>query len=84
MLILGRILFGIGVGFGNEVVPVFLSEIAPVQHRGAVNILFQLFVTIGILIAGIVNYFTSTLHPIGWRVSLAIAGIPGLVLSFAP
>ncbi|KAL7212306.1 hypothetical protein ACSBR2_015062 [Camellia fascicularis] len=82
MLILGRILFGIGVGFGNEVVPVFLSEIAPVQHRGAVNILFQLFVTIGILIAGIVNYFTSTLHPIGWRVSLAIAGIPGLVLFF--
>ncbi|KAI8001463.1 Sugar transport protein 8 [Camellia lanceoleosa] len=63
-------------------VPVFLSEIAPVQHRGAVNILFQLFVTIGILIAGVVNYFTSTLHPIGWRVSLAIAGIPGLVLFF--
>ncbi|CAL5345582.1 unnamed protein product [Camellia sinensis] len=82
MLILGRILFGIGVGFGNEAVPVFLSETAPVQHRGAVNILFQLFVTIGILIAGIVNYFTSTLHPIGWRVSLAIAGIPGLVLFF--
>ncbi|KAF5944232.1 hypothetical protein HYC85_018309 [Camellia sinensis] len=82
MLILGRILFGIGVGFGNEAIPVFLSETAPVQHRGAVNILFQLFVTIGILIAGIVNYFTSTLHPIGWRVSLAIAGIPGLVLFF--
>ncbi|CAL5409423.1 unnamed protein product [Camellia sinensis] len=82
MLILGRILFGIGVGFGNEAVPVFLSEIAPVQHRGAVNILFQLFVTIGILIAGVVNYFTSTLHPIGWRVSLAIARIPGLVLFF--
>ncbi|KAI7981490.1 Sugar transport protein 8 [Camellia lanceoleosa] len=53
MLIFGRILFGIGVGFGNEAVPVFLSEIAPVQHRGAVNILFQLFVTIEILIAAI-------------------------------
>ncbi|GMP77006.1 hypothetical protein CsSME_00033436 [Camellia sinensis var. sinensis] len=82
MLILGRILFGIGVGFGNEAVPVFLSEIAPVQYRGAVNILFQLFVIIGILIVGIVNYFTSTLHPIRWRVSLAIAGVPGLVLFF--
>ncbi|KAF5941734.1 hypothetical protein HYC85_019376 [Camellia sinensis] len=82
MLILGRILFGIGVGFGNEAVPVFLSEITPVQHRGAVNILFQLFVTIGILIAGIVNYFTSILYPIGWRVSLAIAGVLDLVLFF--
>ncbi|CAL5416047.1 unnamed protein product [Camellia sinensis] len=82
MLILGRILFGIGVGFGNEAVPVLLSGIAPVQHREAVNILFQLFVTIGILIAGIVNYFTSTLHPIEWRASLAIAGVPGLDLFF--
>ncbi|CAL5347172.1 unnamed protein product [Camellia sinensis] len=82
MLILGRILFGIGVGFGNEAVPVFLSEIAPVQYRGAVNILFKLFVIIGILIVGIVNYFTSTLHPIRWRVSLAIAGVPCLVLFF--
>ncbi|GMP77007.1 hypothetical protein CsSME_00033437 [Camellia sinensis var. sinensis] len=82
MLIFGRILFGIGVGFGNEAVPVLLSGIAPVQHREAVNILFQLFVTIGILIAGIVNYFTSTLHPIEWRASLAIAGVPGLDLFF--
>jgi len=82
MLILGRILFGIGVGFGNEAVPVFLSEIAPVQHRGAVNILFQLFVTIGIFIANLVNYSTSTLHPYGWRVSLGLAAVPGSVLFF--
>ncbi|XP_059632526.1 sugar transport protein 8-like [Cornus florida] len=80
MLIVGRILFGVGVGFGNESVPVFLSEIAPVQHRGAVNILFQLFVTIGILIANLVNYGTSKIHPHGWRLSLGLAGIPALIL----
>ncbi|KAH7842419.1 hypothetical protein Vadar_005060 [Vaccinium darrowii] len=82
MLIIGRILFGIGVGFGNEAVPVFLSEVAPVQHRGKVNILFQLFVTIGILIASFINYKTSTFHPYGWRVSLGLAVIPALVLFF--
>ncbi|CAN1129322.1 Sugar transport protein 8 [Linum perenne] len=80
MLIIGRILLGVGVGFGNEGVPLFLSEIAPVKHRGAVNILFQLFVTIGILFANLVNYFTLTLHPYGWRISLAIAAIPALGL----
>ncbi|PIN13934.1 putative transporter (major facilitator superfamily) [Handroanthus impetiginosus] len=80
MLIVGRILFGIGVGFGNEAVPLFLSEIAPVQHRGAVNILFQLFVTIGIFIANLINYGTSKIHPNGWRVSLGLAAVPGLVL----
>ncbi|KAK3021589.1 hypothetical protein RJ639_046296 [Escallonia herrerae] len=80
ILILGRILFGIGVGFGNEAVPVFLTEIAPVQHRGAVNILFQLFVTIGILIANLVNYGTSTMHPNGWRASLGLAAVPAVIL----
>ncbi|PSS33889.1 Sugar transport protein [Actinidia chinensis var. chinensis] len=63
-------------------VPVFLSEIAPVQHRGAVNILFQLFVTIGIFIANLVNYATSMMHPNGWRVSLGLASVPGLILFF--
>ncbi|XP_047330177.1 sugar transport protein 8-like [Impatiens glandulifera] len=82
MLIFARILFGIGVGFGNEAVPLFLSEVAPVQHRGAVNILFQLFVTIGILIANLVNYVTATIHPNGWRVSLGLAGVPALILFF--
>ncbi|GAA0154280.1 hypothetical protein Leryth_004998 [Lithospermum erythrorhizon] len=80
MLILGRILFGIGVGFGNEAVPVFLTEIAPAHLRGAVNIMFQLFVTIGILIANLVNYATASIHPNGWRVSLGLAAVPAIVL----
>ncbi|CAH9080575.1 unnamed protein product [Cuscuta europaea] len=80
ILILGRIFFGIGVGFGNETVPLFLTEVAPVQHRGAVNILFQLFVTVGILIANLVNYATAGIHPNGWRISLGAAAIPAVVL----
>ncbi|KAK6130346.1 hypothetical protein DH2020_035903 [Rehmannia glutinosa] len=80
MLIFGRIMFGVGVGFGNEAVPLFLTEIAPIQHRGAVNILFQLFVTIGILIANLINYGTSMIHPNGWRFSLGLAAVPGCVL----
>ncbi|KAJ8764643.1 hypothetical protein K2173_006725 [Erythroxylum novogranatense] len=80
MLIVGRIFLGVGVGFGNEAVPLFLSEIAPVHRRGAVNILFQLFVTIGILIANLVNYGTSKMYPNGWRVSLGLASVPAAVL----
>ncbi|XP_051125486.1 sugar transport protein 8 [Andrographis paniculata] len=80
MLIIGRILFGFGVGFGNEAVPLFLSEIAPVHQRGAVNILFQLFVTIGILIANLINFVTAKIHPNGWRISLGLAAVPGTIL----
>ncbi|KAJ4957083.1 hypothetical protein NE237_013866 [Protea cynaroides] len=63
MLIIGRILLGVGVGFANQAVPLFLSEIAPAKIRGSLNVLFQLCVTIGILVANLVNYAerTSTL-----------------------
>ncbi|KAL1543231.1 Sugar transport protein 8 [Salvia divinorum] len=80
VLIIGRILFGVGVGFGNESVPLFLSEVAPPHQRGAVNILFQLFVTIGILIANLVNFAVANVHPYGWRIALGLAGVPGLAL----
>ncbi|XP_078156545.1 sugar transport protein 8-like [Carex rostrata] len=80
MLILGRILLGIGVGFANQAAPLFLSEMAPVKYRGALNILFQLNVTIGILFANIINYFVANIHPQGWRIALGIAGIPATLL----
>ncbi|KAI5066018.1 hypothetical protein GOP47_0018642 [Adiantum capillus-veneris] len=81
MLIIGRILLGCGVGFANQGVPLFLSEIAPTHLRGALNILFQLNVTIGILFANLVNYGTLRIRPWGWRLSLAIAGVPALCLT---
>ncbi|KAF5736851.1 putative sugar transporter [Tripterygium wilfordii] len=80
MVIVGRVLLGCGIGFANQAVPLFLSEIAPAKLRGALNISFQLFVTIGILIANLVNYFTSKIHPHGWRVSLGLAGVPAIIL----
>ncbi|KAG1342218.1 sugar transport protein MST4 [Cocos nucifera] len=81
MLIIGRILLGCGVGFANQAVPLFLSEIAPTRIRGGLNILFQLNVTIGILFANLVNYGTAKIHPWGWRLSLSLAGIPAVLLT---
>ncbi|KAF6135105.1 hypothetical protein GIB67_040416 [Kingdonia uniflora] len=80
LLIIGRILLGVGIGFANQAVPLFLSEIAHAKIRGALNILFQLFVTIGILIANVINYFAAKIHPWGWRLSLGLAGIPAIIL----
>ncbi|TYH53045.1 hypothetical protein ES332_D09G070600v1 [Gossypium tomentosum] len=80
MIIFGRIFLGFGVGFANQAVPLFLSEIAPPNLRGALNISFQLFITIGILVSNLINYFTTNVHPHGWRISLGIAGVPALML----
>ncbi|KAK7343583.1 hypothetical protein VNO77_12423 [Canavalia gladiata] len=82
MLFIGRILLGSGVGFANQAVPVFLSEMAPSRIRGALNILFQLNVTLGILFANLVNYATNKIKGgWGWRVSLGLGGLPALLLT---
>lgn len=52
MLVIGRLVLGLGVGVGTTVGPVYLSEIAPPKLRGTLNVIFQLLITIGILIAG--------------------------------
>ncbi|XVF44565.1 hypothetical protein PTKIN_Ptkin02bG0135000 [Pterospermum kingtungense] len=80
-LIIGRLLLGVGVGFANQSIPVYLSELAPANFRGAFGIGFQLAVTIGILTAGLVNLGTEKIEgEWGWRVSLALSGIPAIIL----
>ena len=34
----------------------------------------QLFITVGILAAGCINYGTDYIHPWGWRLSAGLAG----------
>ncbi|XP_039130742.1 sugar transport protein MST3-like [Dioscorea cayenensis subsp. rotundata] len=82
MLILGRILLGIGVGFANQSVPVYLSEMAPARLRGMLNIGFQLMITIGILAANLINYGVAKIKGgWGWRVSLALAAVPAGIIT---
>ncbi|CAN1166595.1 Sugar transport protein 7 [Linum perenne] len=81
MLLLGRILLGIGIGFGNQAVPLYLSEMAPTHLRGALNMLFQLATTLGIFLANMVNYGTQKLEPWGWRLSLGLAAFPAFFMA---
>ncbi|KAI4304323.1 hypothetical protein MLD38_039853 [Melastoma candidum] len=82
MLIVGRLLLGFGIGFANQSVPLYLSEMAPYKYRGALNIGFQLSITIGILIASILNYFFAKIKGgWGWRLSLGGAMVPALIIT---
>jgi MFS family permease len=63
-------------------VPVYLSEMAPAKIRGALNIGFQMAITIGILVANLVNYGTSKMEGRnGWRVSLGLASVPAIIMT---
>lgn len=52
---------------------------APAKIRGALNIGFQMMITLGNLIANLINYGTSK-HENGWRLSLGLAVVPAIVL----
>eukprot|EP00048_Salpingoeca_helianthica_P015893 m.229221 g.229221 ORF g.229221 m.229221 type:complete len:497 (+) comp17699_c0_seq1:1102-2592(+) len=79
LLIAGRIACGVGVGIVSLAVPVYIAEIAPSSHRGALGAANQLSITIGIVIVYALGLVCK------WRL-LALIGaiIPGalLVLSF--
>lgn len=67
MLIIGRCVLGLGVGIGTMIGPVYLAEMAPPKLRGTLNVIFQLFITIGILAAG---EFPCCLHFHRWCFSV--------------
>ncbi|CAN6336714.1 unnamed protein product [Urochloa humidicola] len=67
-LFMGRLLEGFGVGVISYTVPVYIAEIAPQDQRGALGAVFQLSVTIGILLSYLFGMFVP------WRI-LAVLGI---------
>ena len=78
VLVLFRVVLGLGVGAAALVVPLYLSEIAPTQIRGAISSLNQLNIVVGILLAFIVNALLANAE--AWRWMLGLAAIPSLVL----
>ncbi|KAJ2886162.1 hypothetical protein FB639_001631 [Coemansia asiatica] len=71
MLIVGRFVSGIGSGAAAVVAPMYLSEIAPVKFRGTLNMLNQLSIVMGILVALIVGMLANE-GPY-WRIAVCFS-----------
>lgn len=54
---------------------------APAHLRGALNMMFQLATTSGILTANLINSGTQHLDSWGWRLSLGLAAAPALLMT---
>ena len=78
VLIVARFIIGLAVGCAALVVPLYLSEIAPTEIRGAVASMNQLMIVVGILVAFIVNAIFASSGD--WRIMLGLAAVPSLVL----
>uniref|UniRef100_A0A1B6GGI3 Major facilitator superfamily (MFS) profile domain-containing protein n=1 Tax=Cuerna arida TaxID=1464854 RepID=A0A1B6GGI3_9HEMI len=82
MLCAGRFFIGVNSGLNAGIVPMYVSEITPVKSRGAVGSVYQLVVTISILISTVLgmNYFLATAEL--WPYLLAFTAIPAILQLF--
>lgn len=96
MLVVARMLGGVGIGVVSVVSPLYISEISVARYRGQLVSLYQLAVTIGFLGAYSANYgllhFSQSGAVIGsewmhrilvsevWRGMLGLAGVPAILL----
>jgi MFS transporter, SP family, galactose:H+ symporter len=81
LLLVGRIVMGLGVGGVSAIVPAYLSEMAPAQVRGRMLTLNQLLITIGLLAAYIVNVVFSGSGD--WRAMFWVGAVPSIALVVA-
>jgi len=82
ILMVGRCVAGIGVGFALLIAPVYSAEISSAKSRGFLASLPELGIGIGILLGYVANYFLGKLSlRVGWRLMLGIAAVPSLVLA---
>ncbi|KAM0327433.1 hypothetical protein ACHAQA_005719 [Verticillium albo-atrum] len=77
----GRFFAGFGVGVLSAVVPLYQSETAPKWIRGAIVGAYQLAITIGLLLAAIVDYSTKDRNDTGsYRIPIAVQFAWALIL----
>jgi len=65
MLLVARIIIGIGAGISTVIVPMYVGEVSPSKYRGGLGVLMQLSITLGISVSQIVGLGLSTVP--GWR-----------------
>ena len=79
MLIIGRVVLGLGVGLASMVVPPYIAESSPAAYRGKLVTAFGATITSGQFTASLVDGAFSTVHE-GWRWMLGIATVPSIIM----
>jgi major inositol transporter-like SP family MFS transporter len=82
VMVVTRIVLGLGVGAASVVVPVFLAEMAPAHGRGRMVTINELMIVTGQFLAFAINAVLDHLiqDPHVWRWMLAVAAVPAIAL----
>ena len=80
-LIASRLFLGVAIGVSSFAVPLYIAEISPAKKRGALVSMFQLMVTIGVLVSYLSDLFFADESRIDcWRPMFYVGVIPAIVL----
>ncbi|KAG5935609.1 hypothetical protein E4U59_005516 [Claviceps monticola] len=73
MFLAGRFFAGLGVGLISALIPLYQSETAPKWIRGAIVGSYQFSITVGLLLAAVVNNATQDRYDTGsYRIPIAV------------
>lgn len=78
LLLLFRVLLGVAVGIASYTAPLYLSEMATEDVRGKMISLYQLMITVGIVVAFLSD--TAFSYSGNWRAMLGVLAIPAVIL----
>lgn len=78
ILLISRVVLGVAVGIASYTAPLYLSEMASENVRGKMISLYQLMVTLGILLAFLSD--TALSFSGNWRAMLGVLALPAIAL----
>lgn len=79
VLLVGRIIVGLGIGIASMTVPVYVAEVSPPHQRGQLVTINSLFITGGQFIASVIDGAFSYLSHDGWRYMLGLSVVPAVL-----
>ncbi|CAF3806858.1 unnamed protein product [Rotaria socialis] len=79
LILIGRVVEGMGVGCSSFSCPLYASEIAPTKSRGMLSGFMQMTVVTGLFIANVFNFLFKD-HKWGWRLSNGVILVAPIVI----
>merc|ERR1712242_663259 len=79
MLIIGRLLIGVACGLFTGLVPLYITEVAPVNIRGGMGTFNQLAVTTGIFLSMILGLSNIMGSDDNWPILVGLTAVPAIL-----
>ncbi|KAK9165569.1 hypothetical protein Scep_000760 [Stephania cephalantha] len=83
VLMFGRFVAGVGIGYALMIAPVYTAEVSPASSRGFLTSFPEVFINAGIMFGYVSNYaFRNLPQHLSWRLMLGVGAIPSVFLGF--